>query len=50
MINMGEWAGRELQDLRSVKVGIPLCAELLRLSGNKDVKDWIDEGSPACIT
>jgi len=28
-----------------VKISRNLCAELLRLSGNKPNKDWIDEGS-----
>jgi len=36
--------------LKGVKVGIVLCAELLRLSGGKRMNDWIARGSPTVIS
>ena len=43
--NIGYEAQRGSQAPKGVKSRRHLCAELLRFSGNKDRKDWIDEGS-----
>ena len=45
MINNEERRPRGPQNLKSVTDERGVCAELLRLSSDKDVKDWIDEGS-----
>jgi len=46
------WVGasQPLRTPKGVRVVRPLCAELLRPSGRLLDNDWIDEGSPYCIS